>query len=96
MAQEATKEKKIAKKKTLPTNCAGTKARIRRATWYYKNGNYYGSKAAAKTHQLQLAEEKQKKIEEAKQAALDAAEKAKAAEVVNAEASPEVNEPQDK
>ncbi len=55
-----TAEKKPKKKDTLPTNCAQTNARIRRKNWYYRNGQYFSSKAAAKAYAVKKADEKSK------------------------------------
>ena len=58
--ETAGKEKKPKKKDALPTNCAQTNVRIRRKNWYYRNGQYFSSKAAAKAFAVKKAEEKQK------------------------------------
>lgn len=70
-------EKKPKKKDTLPTNCAQTNARIRRKNWYYRNGQYFSSKAAAKAYAVKKAEEKKKaEAAEAEKAAAAPADKA--------------------
>ena len=58
--ETAGKDKKPKKKDTLPTNCAQTNARIRRKNWYYRNGQYFSSKAAAKAYAVKKADEKSK------------------------------------
>lgn len=70
--ENAGKEKKPKKKDSLPTNCAQTNARIRRKNWYYRNGQYFSSKAAAKAYAVKKADEKKK----AESAAAEKTEKA--------------------
>lgn len=79
-AKETAVEKKPKKKDTLPTNCAQTNARIRRKNWYYRNGQYFASKAAARAYAVKKAEEKLKaEKEESDKAAAATAAAAKAA-----------------
>lgn len=88
MSEEKSGLQQALTKKSQPTNCAETKARINRKSWYYKNGKYFASKAAAKDHFVKLAEEQKaaeaKAAEEAaaakEAAAKEAAEEAAAAE----------------
>ena len=58
--ETAAAEKKPKKKDGLPTNCAQTNVRIRRKNWYYRNGQYFSSKAAAKAYAVKKADEKKK------------------------------------
>ncbi|MCA9395922.1 MAG: hypothetical protein KC649_02025 [Candidatus Omnitrophica bacterium] len=87
MSEEKSGLQQALTKKSQPTNCAETKARINRKSWYYKNGKYFASKAAAKDHFVKLEEEK--KAAEAKAAEEAAAAKEAAAAEPAAEAAEE-------
>lgn len=63
-------------KKNQPSNCAETKARINRKSWYYKNGKYFASKAASKDHFVKQLEEKKAAEAEAAKKALESSSEA--------------------
>ncbi|MBI4353419.1 MAG: hypothetical protein HY593_05790 [Candidatus Omnitrophica bacterium] len=60
-AQE--KPKRVKKKKSWPTNCAQSNKRIRRRSWYYRNGMYFANKKCFKLYQKQKEEEKAKEAQ---------------------------------
>lgn len=69
---------KVKKKKLRPTNCVQSNKRIRRKDWYFRDGNYFASKAAYKLWATAQKAEKAKKAAE-KQAAAAAPAEEKAA-----------------
>ena len=60
--------KKVKKKKSRPTNCAQSNKRIRRKSWYYRNGKYFANKQCFKLYAAEAAEKAQKAGEAAKAA----------------------------
>lgn len=67
---------KVKKKKLRPTNCVQSNKRIRRKDWYFRDGNYFASKAAYKLWAAAQKAEKAKKAAEKQAAAAPAEEKA--------------------
>ncbi|MCG3175977.1 MAG: hypothetical protein MOGMAGMI_00915 [Candidatus Omnitrophica bacterium] len=70
---------KVKKKKLRPTNCVQSNKRIRRKDWYYRDGNYFASKAAYKLWATAQQAEKAKKAAEKQAAEAQAAAGEKAA-----------------
>lgn len=66
---------KVKAKKLRPTNCVQSNKRIRRKDWYFRDGNYFASKAAHKLWVAAQNAEKAKKAAEQKAASAAAEEK---------------------
>ncbi len=75
--KSAEAEKPAKGKKALPANCAQCNKRIRRKTWYYRNGKHFCGKPCAKKHMEKLQEDKAKAAAGAKEG--EAAPETKAA-----------------